>query len=136
MTSAPTTPADPAGEERRGRALRLYLAGADQAAIAKALRYTEDEARADVHTALEERLQAGHAETKELQRTAAALQLDQLQSKLWGKLQGADPDTAEKIGARLLQIIDRRIKLLGLDRRPPPPPHLYESPPPRLGAST
>lgn len=121
-----------AGENdgRRANALRLYLAGADHAQIARSLGYAgEDEARTDVTAELEARVTAGRGETKEMQRTAAALQLDRLMSTLWTKLKDADPEAAEKISARIQRLIAQKIDLLGLRRRPPPPPHLYETPP-------
>lgn len=115
---------------RRANALRLYLAGADHAQIARSLGYAgEDEARTDVTAELETRVAAGRGETKEMQRTAAALQLDRLMSSLWGKLKDADPETAEKISGRLQRLIAQKIDLLGLKRGHPPPSHLYETPP-------
>ncbi len=124
-------------EVRPANALKLYLAGADHPQIARSLGYaSEDEARTDVTAELEARVAAGKGETKEMQRVAAALQIDRLMSTLWGKLKDADPDAAEKISGRLQRLIAQKIDLLGLKRGHPPPPHLYETPPPRPGAST
>jgi hypothetical protein len=98
--------------ERRSKALQLRLAGTDYTTIAAALGYADRAAACkDITRALEIR-------TREQQQSADVLRgvevarLDLLQEALWSSALGGDTKTVEAV----LKVIDRRIKLLGLDQ--------------------
>ena len=100
--------------ERRDRAVQMRLAGADWAAIARALGYaSRGAACTDVERALEQATAAMARNTDVLRHTELA-RLDRLQAAFWARAIGGGDDAMEA-ARTVLGIIDRRCKLLGLN---------------------
>ncbi|WP_333746007.1 hypothetical protein [Streptomyces sp. IBSBF 2950] len=97
---------------RRSQAIALRLAGMDYATIAERLDYADRGAASkDVHRALEANLEAESAAVATL-REIEVQRLDRLQAAAWAKAAKGDLKAIETV----LKVIDRRAKLLGLDR--------------------
>lgn len=97
--------------ERREKAIALRLAGATWEQIAQALKYAgKAAAYVDVQRALRQRIEAQHERADEL-LMLELMRLDRLQQGLWAQAIGGDPKAADAV----LRVIDRRIRLLGLD---------------------
>jgi hypothetical protein len=98
--------------ERRSRAIAMRIAGVDYDTIARQLGYADrGSACKDVSRALEQRTKEQQQAADSL-RTAEVARLDRLQAGLWTAAAGGDARTVEVV----LKVIDRRIKLLGLDQ--------------------
>ena len=105
------TAAKAAIAERRAKAIELRRAGVDWTTIAKELGYSSKaSACKDVRRAMEESLKL-MSERAEIRRVEEVARLDRLQQGLWARAVGGDPRAADTV----LRIIDRRIRLLGLD---------------------
>lgn len=97
--------------ERRAKAIALHLAGMDWQAIADRLGYaSRGAAYTDVTRALE-RQQEEEAEQVALARHTELQRLDRLQAAVWFPAMKGDVKAAEVA----LRVIDRRLKLRGLD---------------------
>ena len=94
---------------RGARALELSLAGVDQSQIARELGYRSSGA---VSKALWRTINRRAAAGVDEYRALELERLDALQSAHWGKALDGDTKAAEVV----LSVIDKRIKLLGLDR--------------------
>lgn len=101
------TAADAAAARRAARALELRLAGATYRDIAEALDIAVSTAHADVAHALAD---IPRAEADAL-RALECRRLDALQAACWGPALDGDLAAVD----RVLRIIDRRARLLGLD---------------------
>jgi hypothetical protein len=100
--------------DRRAKALALRIAGADFAQIALALDYSgAGSARKDIARALELGL-AQQYDNADMLRETELRRLDQIQRGLWTAATRGDPRSADTV----LRLIDRRIRLLGLDLQP------------------
>lgn len=100
--------------ERRAKAIQLRIAGASWQAIADALGYSDRAAAyKDVQRALESEL-AKMSRNAETLREMEVRRLDQLQQSLWRDAMSGDTKAVDSV----LKIIDRRIRLLGLDVQP------------------
>lgn len=98
--------------ERRTRAISMRLAGIDYETIARELGYSDRSAACkDVSRALEQRTKEQQQSADAL-RTAEVMRLDRLQLGLWSAAADGDPRAVETV----IKVIDRRIKLLGLDQ--------------------
>lgn len=97
--------------ERRAKAIALALAGTDWQTIADRLGYAS---RGAAYTDVDRAMKASLAEqdtNAEQRRHVESLRLDRLQAAVWPKAVKGDPRCAEVA----LKIIDRRIRLHGLD---------------------
>lgn len=100
--------------ERRSRAVALRLAGADLQQIVDALGYSDKAAASkDITRALEAHL-AEQRMGSELLRETELLRLDRIQRGLWPAAVNGDTKAADTV----LRVIDRRVRLLGLDIPP------------------
>ncbi len=98
--------------ERRTRAISMRLAGVDYETIARQLGYSDRSAACkDVSRALEQRTKEQQQSADAL-RTAEIMRLDRLQAGLWTAAAAGDPRSVETV----IKVIDRRVKLLGLDQ--------------------
>lgn len=98
--------------KRRADAIKLRLAGVDYQTIADRLGYkTRGAACQDISRALEKHV-AEQTIAVEALREAETARLDRLQAGIWSDAVAGDLNAIEKI----LKIIDRRCKLLGLDK--------------------
>ncbi|WP_433242552.1 hypothetical protein [Actinomadura nitritigenes] len=97
---------------RRKQAIQLRLAGVDWDTIAEQLGYRGGRGAAckDVTRALEER-RADLDKTAEELRAVEVSRLDRLQAAVWALAVQGEPTAMNAV----LRIIDRRIRLLGLD---------------------
>ncbi|WP_149264284.1 hypothetical protein [Actinomadura sp. K4S16] len=97
---------------RRNKAIQLRLAGVDWDTIAEQLGYRGGRGAAckDVARALQER-RADLDKTAEELRAVEVARLDRLQAAAWGLAVQGEPASLNAV----LRIIDRRIRLLGLD---------------------
>jgi hypothetical protein len=96
--------------QRRGKALDLRKQGQTYAQIAAALGVSESRA----HQVVTEELRRLHAERSEAAGEVLRLELerlDVLQASVWPKAKAGEPTAVE----RVLNIMARRAKLLGLD---------------------
>jgi hypothetical protein len=94
--------------KRERDALELRRAGLDYAAIAQRLNFAN---KGSAHKAVSRALQRTNADVAEDLRSMEADRLDRLQAAMWGPaLQGS----AAAVD-RVLRIMERRAKLLGLD---------------------
>lgn len=99
---------------RRTQAIQLRLAGTEWQQIADALGYASRAAAyVDVNRALEKAL-AEQRTGAEVLRETELLRLDRLQRGLWPTAVAGDTKAADTV----LRIIDRRMRLLGLDVPP------------------
>ncbi|MER5302291.1 hypothetical protein ABT039_22915 [Streptomyces lasiicapitis] len=97
---------------RRSQAIALRLAGMDYQTIAERLDYADRGAASkDVHRALETNLEAESAAAATL-RELEVQRLDRMQAAAWAKAAKGDLKAIETV----LKVIDRRARLLGLDR--------------------
>jgi len=97
--------------DRRAKAIALRIAGADFAQISTALNYSgANSARKDIGRALEIGI-AQQRENTDALREVELRRLDQIQRGLWRAATSGDPRSADTV----LRLIDRRIRLLGLD---------------------
>lgn len=97
--------------KRRSDAIQLRLAGADYDTIATRLGYaSRGAAYTDINRALEQRM-AEQRQSADVLRRQELERLDRLQTGVWVAAVAGDTKSAEVA----LRIIDRRIKLLGLD---------------------
>jgi hypothetical protein len=97
--------------ERRNKAIAMRLAGVDYQTIADRLGYaSRGAAHTDISRALERSL-AQQQVGADLLRQEELLRLDRLQAAVWGQAIGGDPVAVNTA----LKVIDRRVKLLGLD---------------------
>ena len=97
--------------ERRGKAVAMRVAGVDYETIATRLGYaSRGAACTDITRALENNLTEQHRNADVL-REEELLRLDRLQAGAW---QAAAAGNTRAIDS-VLRIIDRRIRLLGLD---------------------
>jgi hypothetical protein len=115
MTSDPDSEHSPEVtiRDRAHEAHRMHLGGSDWPAIAAALGYASGKSAAMAVTAYLQR--AGLTHSKEENQLALRLELDRLdalQLGLWDKAVGGDL----KAAAFVVGLIERRVKLLGLDR--------------------
>lgn len=98
--------------QRRAQAIALRLAGMDYQTIAERLGYADRGAASkDVYRALEANLEAEAAAAATL-RELEVQRLDRMQAAAWAKAAKGDLKAIETV----LKIIDRRARLLGLDR--------------------
>jgi hypothetical protein len=98
--------------KRRAQAIALRLAGMDYQTIADRLDYSSRGAASkDVHRALEENLEAESAAAQTL-RELEVQRLDRMQAAAWAKAAKGDLKAIETV----LKVIDRRCRLLGLDK--------------------
>ncbi|MDX3165849.1 hypothetical protein PV516_18865 [Streptomyces scabiei] len=98
--------------KRRSQAIALRLAGMDYQTIAERLDYADRGAASkDVHRALEANLEAESAAAATL-RELEVQRLDRMQAAAWAKAAKGDLKAIETV----LKVIDRRARLLGLDR--------------------
>jgi hypothetical protein len=96
-------------EYRKARAVELRLAGLEYEDIAKQVGYTnKGTAWRTVTKALRERVDDAVEELRALEMA----RLDALQAALWDQAMAGDTRSADAI----LRIIDRRVRLLGLDQ--------------------
>lgn len=95
---------------REQECLRLRLDGLSHREIAAELGIAPSTAYKRVHHALED-VNARNAEEAENLRTLEMLRLDELQNALWERAVDGD----DKAIGRILTIMERRAKLLGLD---------------------
>ncbi|MEU2453929.1 hypothetical protein ABZ605_28100 [Streptomyces sp. NPDC012765] len=97
---------------RRAQAIALRLAGMDYQTIAERLQYADRGAASkDVHRALEANLEAESVAAATL-RELEVQRLDRMQAAAWAKAAKGDLKAIETV----LKVIDRRARLLGLDR--------------------
>lgn len=97
--------------DRRGKAIALRLAGMDWQTIADRLDYSSRAAACvDVNRALEANL-AEQSQAADTLREIESLRLDRLQAAAWPAAVKGDLKAIETV----LKVIDRRIKLNGLD---------------------
>ncbi|MFC4497881.1 hypothetical protein ACFPA8_27495 [Streptomyces ovatisporus] len=97
--------------ERRASAIQLHLAGMSWQGIADQLGYaSRGAAYTDVTRAMEQR-QTEEAEQIALMRYTEARRLDRLQAAAWPAAMSGDVKAVETA----LKVIDRRVKLFGLD---------------------
>ncbi|MFJ2752665.1 hypothetical protein [Streptomyces sp. NPDC087297] len=97
---------------RRAQAIALRLAGMDYQTIAERLDYSDRGAASkDVHRALEANLEAESVAAATL-RELEVQRLDRMQAAAWAKAAKGDLKAIETV----LKVIDRRARLLGLDR--------------------
>lgn len=96
--------------ERRDRALNLRLAGASYAQIGRELDIPRATAYKTVQTALQE-IRDNYRETATEVMGVELARLDALTVMLWKKAAGGEPAATD----RILRIMERRAKLLGLD---------------------
>lgn len=97
--------------ERRAKAITLRLAGMDWQTIADRLEYTSRGAACqDVARALEANL-AEQSQAADTLREVESLRLDRLQAAAWPAAVKGDLKAIETV----LKVIDRRVKLQGLD---------------------
>lgn len=101
--------------ERRTKAIALRIAGADWEQIAATLEYKggRGEACKDVTRALEAHIREQHQQAEVLRETEL-LRLDRLQRGQWTQAVAGDSRAADTV----LKIVDRRMRLLGLDVPP------------------
>lgn len=100
--------------DRRRKAVAMRIAGVDWVTIAERLKYASKAAACkDVTRALEVSL-AEASRNAAMLRHLELLRLDRLQTGLWTAAASGDPKSV----TAALGIIDRRIKLLGLDSVP------------------
>ncbi|MFC8570678.1 hypothetical protein ACFUIW_33475 [Streptomyces sp. NPDC057245] len=98
--------------KRRSQAIALRLAGMDYQTIAERLDYADRGAASkDVHRALEANLEAESVAAATL-RELEVQRLDRMQAAAWAKAAKGDLKAIETV----LKVIDRRARLLGLDR--------------------
>jgi len=98
--------------QRRSKALAMRLAGATYDKIAYTLGYSgRGAAQKDVTRALETARREMTARADEL-RDLEVMRLDRLQVGLWSRATGGDYRAVDT----LLRLMDRRARLLGLDR--------------------
>jgi len=96
---------------RRAKAIQLRLAGASWQTIADTLGYSD---RAAAHKDVTRALEAEMTKLRqgaEVLRESEVRRLDQLQRALWADALKGDTKAADTV----LRIIDRRVRLLGLD---------------------
>jgi len=99
---------------RQTEALRLRQSGSTFAKIAAALGYSDPSgARNAVLAALRDNVTEANAEMWSLELA----RLDALQEALWAKALGGDVSTVD----RVLKLMERRAKMLGLDAQPKAP---------------
>jgi hypothetical protein len=114
--------------ERRLKSLELRKAGLSYEQIGKALGVSGKQAYDDVQTALQLLIDE-HAETIIHMRQLELERLDALITSLWTRARGGkqvDPDTGQTVIVppdyaaldRVLRIMERRAKLLGIDKQP------------------
>lgn len=97
--------------ERRRQAIELRLAGVNWETIAAQLGYADKgSAHKDVTRALETSV-AAMGQNAAVLRETELQRLDRIQRGLWAAAAGGDSKAADTV----LRVIDRRIKLLGLD---------------------
>lgn len=97
--------------DRRGKAIALRLAGMDWQTIADRLDYaSRGAACVDVNRALEANL-AEQSQAADTLREVETLRLDRLQAAAWPSAVKGDLKAIDTV----LKVIDRRIKLQGLD---------------------
>lgn len=97
--------------DRRGKAIALRLAGMDWQTIADRLDYSSRAAACvDVNRALEANL-AEQSQAADTLRETETLRLDRLQAAAWPSAVKGDLKAIETV----LKVIDRRVKLQGLD---------------------
>lgn len=97
--------------ERRGKAVAMRLAGLDFETIATRLGYAD---RAAAHKDITRAMETSIAEMSrnaDVLRQEELARLDRLQAGVWTAAAAGDP----KAVSTVLQIIDRRCRLLGLD---------------------
>lgn len=100
--------------QRRTQAIALKLAGAEWQQIADTLGYADRGAACkDVTRALETYVAEGRAGAEVLRETEL-LRLDRIQRGLWPQAVAGDTRAADTV----LKVIDRRMRLLGLDVPP------------------
>ncbi|MFF4409825.1 hypothetical protein [Streptomyces sp. NPDC001404] len=98
--------------QRRAQAIALRLAGMDYQTISERLGYADRGAASkDVHRALESALEAESAAAETL-RELEVQRLDRMQAAAWAKAAKGDLKAIETV----LKVIDRRARLLGLDK--------------------
>lgn len=98
--------------ERRAKALQLRLAGVQYQTIADTLGYADRAAACkDITRALDMHTREAQQSADTL-RTAEVMRLDTLQESLWSAALDGDVKSVDVV----LKVIDRRIKLLGLDQ--------------------
>lgn len=98
--------------ERRGKALQMRLAGTDYTTIAGALGYSDRAAACkDITRALEIRTR-DQQQSADVLRGVEVARLDTLQEALWADALEGNFKMVETV----LKVIDRRIRLLGLDQ--------------------
>lgn len=100
--------------QRRNQAIQLRLAGAEWQQIADTLGYSDRAAaNKDVTRALDAAVREQDASAEVLRETELQ-RLDRLQRGLWTAAIAGDPRAVETV----LRVMDRRMKLLGLDIPP------------------
>lgn len=100
--------------QRRTQAIALKLAGAEWQQIADTLGYSDKAAACkDVTRALETYVAEGR-QGAEVLRETELLRLDRLQRGMWPQAVAGDTRAADTV----LKVIDRRMRLLGLDVAP------------------
>jgi hypothetical protein len=102
--------------ERRIKALDLRKSGATYAAIAKALQISNGQAHADVQHSLFQLNQLEKETVEELRRLELE-RLDMMTLAIAGDVRRGDLHSID----RMLRIMERRAKLLGLDAKEVPP---------------
>lgn len=110
--NAQTAPRRVRAAARREEALRLRQAGASYRAIAQKLGITREAARKHVVAALEQ-LDDVTADLRAQLRRLELERLDALQLAHWTAAMQGDPAATD----RILRIMDRRAKLVGLDHQ-------------------
>lgn len=115
---------DPEVAEKRCKALRLRKAGLGYEAIAQKVGYSNP---GSAYKAVQQALKATLREPADDVRILEAERLDRLMLGLWKQASGGDTDAVD----RVLRIMDRRARLLGLDAPPkaPIPPQPGTGPP-------
>jgi hypothetical protein len=99
-----------AAAERRVQALQLRMAGASYRAIGSRLGVSEAQAHRDVHAELT-RLAEKAADAAEQVRTLELERLDAMLLALWPQAKQANQGAID----RVLRLMERRAKLLGID---------------------
>lgn len=100
-----------AATARHKQALELRLAGADYALIAEQLGYADP---SGAYRAVKAALKASLREPSKRLRRIESERLDRLMLALWERAMGGDLPTVD----RLLSIMARRARMLGLDQAP------------------
>lgn len=96
--------------ERRQKVLELRKAGASLRAIAQALNVSHETIRNDIQAVMEDLQKEAVAEAAQY-KALELERLDALQTKLWGDAMRGHHGAVD----RVLRVMERRAKLLGLD---------------------